>query len=48
MTVLFVLLMFSVFITIDYLRKPHKGTVRYSVPGYENLGAVAADGGKKK
>jgi hypothetical protein len=49
MTVLFVVLLFSFFIAVDYFKtRPHRGTIRYSVPGYEQLGPVACDGGKKK
>ena len=49
MTVLFMLGMFALFIGIDYCRKPkvYKGVIRFSVPGYEQLGAVACDGGEK-
>lgn len=51
MTVLLVLLMFAVFIGIDYWRTyaAHalpKGT-SITTPGYEMLGAMAQDGGEK-
>ena len=51
MTVILVLLMFAIFIGIDYVRtyRAHalpKGTM-ITTRGYEMLGALAQDGGKK-
>lgn len=50
MTVLLMLLLFGVCITIDYVRvvrrRAPKGTM-YTTPGYEMLGALAQDGGKR-
>jgi len=48
MTVLLVLGVFGIFLIIDWFHtRKTVGTVRYNVPGYEALGAVACDGGKK-
>ena len=50
MTVLLMLLLFSICLTIDYTRKARrvalKGTM-YTTPGYEFLGALAQDGGEQ-
>ena len=50
MTVLLMLLLFGVCLWIDYLKKAQravpKGTT-YMTPGYEFLGALAQDGGKR-
>jgi hypothetical protein len=50
MTVLFMLLTFGFFLTIDYIRKVKAqralcGT-QYTTPGFEMLGALAQDGGE--
>ena len=50
MAVLLMLLLFSVFLSIDYFRKtahsPRPIGTMYTTPGYEFLGALAQDGGE--
>lgn len=49
MTVLFVILLFSICLGIDYFRTrtPIERGTMYTTPGYEFLGALAQDGGDK-
>ena len=50
MTILLMLLLFGVFLTIDAIKsakpKVERGTM-YTTPGFEFLGALAQDGGKR-
>ena len=48
MTVLFVVLTFSFFLTVDYLRKTKsQGVIRWHIASHPELGPCACDGGEK-